>query len=115
MSCLRSYYRKHAPTFLVPDNYLPTLCSAILTIFQIDGSQQPITRTAALASLGSGLWSLIYGGVYVVRFQSMKDMIKASRWAEAAQDTVQAIFWNVWVFLALPAVRDPLFRRKAGD
>ncbi|KAG8932248.1 hypothetical protein FRC01_014889 [Tulasnella sp. 417] len=80
------------------------LLSAILTIFQIDGSNQPITRTAALASLGSGLWSLIYGGVYVVRFQSMKDMIKASRWAEAAQDTVQSIFWNVWVFLALPAV-----------
>ncbi|KIO29170.1 hypothetical protein M407DRAFT_21738 [Tulasnella calospora MUT 4182] len=80
------------------------LLSAILTIFQLDGSTQPITRTAALASLGSGLWSLIYGGVYVVRFQSMKNMIKATRWAEAAQDTVQAIFWNVWVFLALPAV-----------
>lgn len=80
------------------------LLSAILTIFQLDGSNQPITRTAALASLGSALWSLIFGGVYVVRFQSMKDMIKASRWAEAAQDTVQAIFWNVWVFLALPAV-----------
>ncbi|KAG8998103.1 hypothetical protein FRB90_012364 [Tulasnella sp. 427] len=80
------------------------LLSAILTIFQLDGTNQPITRTAALASLGSGLWSLIYGGVFVVRFQSMKDMVKASRWAEAAQESVQAIFWNIWVFLALPAI-----------
>lgn len=45
----------------------------------------------------------------------MKDMVKASRWAEAAQDTVQAIFWNVWVFLALPVVRHLLFTRKATD
>ncbi|KAG8902770.1 hypothetical protein FRB99_004132 [Tulasnella sp. 403] len=80
------------------------LLSAILTIFQIDGSTQPVTRTAALASLVAGLFSIVYGGVYVIRFQGMKSMIRASRWAEAAQQTTQGILWNVWVFLSLPAV-----------
>ncbi|KAG8995780.1 hypothetical protein FRB93_001062 [Tulasnella sp. JGI-2019a] len=80
------------------------LLSAILTIFQVNDTVQPVTRTAALASLVAGLFSLVYGGVYVVRFQSMKSMVKASRWAEAAQSTTTGILWNVWVFLSLPAV-----------
>lgn len=104
---------------------MPPFRSAILTIFQIDGTTQPVTRTAALASLNAGLFSIVYGGIYVIRFQSMKSMVKASRWAEvqiqvgihspdliadlmlvlqAAQQTTTGILWNVWVFLSLPAV-----------
>ncbi|KAG8883158.1 hypothetical protein FRB97_007093 [Tulasnella sp. 331] len=80
------------------------LLSAIMTIFQIPGTDQPVTRTAALAALICGLFSIVYGGVYVVRFQSMKPMTKASRWVEAAQATTTGILWNVWVFLSLPVV-----------
>ncbi|KAG8935476.1 hypothetical protein FRC02_008027 [Tulasnella sp. 418] len=80
------------------------LLSAILTIFQINGTDQPVTRTAALCSLVCALVSLIYGCVYVVRFTAMKDMTKAARWAEEAQKDTAGILWNVWVFLSLPAI-----------
>ncbi|KAI0260899.1 hypothetical protein BC834DRAFT_831003 [Gloeopeniophorella convolvens] len=81
------------------------LLSAILTIFQIpDAADDPLTRTAALLSLVSALMSLCYGIVYIVRFGTMRSMYRASRWAEEAQKTETAIFWNVWVLLALPGV-----------
>ncbi|KAH9987928.1 hypothetical protein BJV74DRAFT_840524 [Russula compacta] len=81
------------------------LLSAILTIFQIqDAENDPLTRTAALCSLISALMSLSYGIMYIVRFGNMGSMYRASRWAEDAQRTETAIFWNVWVLLALPGV-----------
>ncbi|KAI9455783.1 hypothetical protein BJY52DRAFT_1278584 [Lactarius psammicola] len=74
------------------------LLSAILTL------TDPLTRTAALCSLVSALMSLSFGIVYIVRFDNMRSMYRASRWAEEAQKTETAIFWNVWVLLALPGV-----------
>lgn len=74
-------------------------------MFQItDATQQPITRTASLVSLVCALWSLIYGGIYIMRFWTMRSMYKASSWAQEAQKTETYIFWNIWVLLSLPAV-----------
>ncbi|KAG8992089.1 hypothetical protein FRB94_012015 [Tulasnella sp. JGI-2019a] len=78
------------------------LLSAILTMFAINDTVQPVTRTAALASLVSGLFSIIYGSVHVVRFQTMRSITKARQWAEESNTT--GILWNVWIFLSLPAI-----------
>ncbi|KAG9085664.1 hypothetical protein FRC06_003514, partial [Ceratobasidium sp. 370] len=80
------------------------LLSAILTMFQVEGSDQPVMRTAALTALVCALWSLTFGCIYIVRFSTMRSMHKASRWAEEAQRHSTGIWWNVWVFLALPSV-----------
>jgi len=80
------------------------LLSAILTMFQVQGSDQPVMRTAALIALVCALWSLTFGCIYIVRFSTMRSMHKASRWAEEAQRHSTGIWWNVWVFLALPSV-----------
>ncbi|KAG8695421.1 hypothetical protein FRC09_009163, partial [Ceratobasidium sp. 395] len=58
------------------------LLSAILTMFQVNGSDQPVMRTAALIALVCALWSLTFGCIYIVRFSTMRSMHKASRWAE---------------------------------
>ncbi|KAF9459264.1 hypothetical protein BDZ94DRAFT_1117209, partial [Collybia nuda] len=47
---------------------------------------------------------LLYGCLYIVRFGTMRKGYKAIQWAEEAQQTETRIFWNVWVFLAMPAV-----------
>ncbi|CAE6420856.1 unnamed protein product [Rhizoctonia solani] len=80
------------------------LLSAILTMFQVDGSDQPVMRTGALIALICALWSLAFGCIYILRFSTMRSMHKASRWAEEAQKHTTGIWWNVWVFLALPSV-----------
>ncbi|KAI0313576.1 hypothetical protein OF83DRAFT_1065264, partial [Amylostereum chailletii] len=81
------------------------LLSAILTIFQIpSAANDPLTRTAALLSLVSGIMSLSYGCVYIVRFGTMRSMHRASRWADEARNSKTGVFWNVWVLLALPGV-----------
>ncbi|KAH9027954.1 hypothetical protein EDB85DRAFT_2074698 [Lactarius pseudohatsudake] len=77
--------------------------SALLPFIQ-DAADDPLTRTAALCSLVSALMSLSFGIMYIVRFDNMRSMYRASRWAEEAQKTETAIFWNVWVLLALPGV-----------
>ena len=41
--------------------------SAILTIFQTDGANEPVTRHAALVSLACALWSLVFGCIYILR------------------------------------------------
>ena len=52
-------------------------------MFQIqDAENDPLTRTAALCSLVSVLMSLSFGIVCIVRFDSMRSMYRASRWAE---------------------------------
>ena len=57
--------------------------SAILTIFQVpNAADDPVTRTLALLSLISALFSLSYGCMYIVRFGMMRSMFHASRWAE---------------------------------
>ncbi|TFK66134.1 hypothetical protein BDN72DRAFT_772446, partial [Pluteus cervinus] len=81
------------------------LLSAILTMFQVpDASSDPITRTAALLSLVCATMSLCYGCMYILRFGTMRSMIRASRWAEEAAKNKTSIWWNVWVFLAMPVV-----------
>ncbi|KAI0352484.1 hypothetical protein OH77DRAFT_791134 [Trametes cingulata] len=81
------------------------LCTTILTIFQIeDAAADPLTRWSALLSLIFALMSLSYGCVYIVQFGTMRSMDRASRWAEEAQRSRTAIFWNIWVLLATPAV-----------
>ncbi|KZV87320.1 hypothetical protein EXIGLDRAFT_652286 [Exidia glandulosa HHB12029] len=81
------------------------LLSAIVAIFQIDdAANDPTTRTAAFISMTAALFSLIYGCVFILRFGNMRRMEKASRWAEEAQRTTSAIFWNVWILLATPAI-----------
>ncbi|KAH9950174.1 hypothetical protein B0H21DRAFT_776957 [Amylocystis lapponica] len=81
------------------------LCTAILTIFQVDAAaNDPFTRSAALFSLIFALMSLSYGCIYIVQFGTMRSMDRASRWAEEAQRSKTAILWNIWVLLATPAV-----------
>ncbi|EIN04361.1 hypothetical protein PUNSTDRAFT_146574 [Punctularia strigosozonata HHB-11173 SS5] len=81
------------------------LLSAILTMFQIeDAAEDPVTRTAALFSLICAIMSLSFGCIFTLRFGTMRSMYKASRWAEEAQKTKTAIFWNVWVLLGMPAI-----------
>jgi len=59
------------------------LFRAILTIFQIpDAAGDPVTRTTAILSLICSLMSLTYGCMYIVRFGTMRTMLRASKWAE---------------------------------
>ena len=97
---------------------------AILTILQIPSAAlDPVTRYAALLSLICALMSLLYGCIYIIRFGMMRSTCRAAEWAhvsccsqkydyrilhisffpQEAQKTTTSIFWNVWVFLAMPA------------
>ncbi|KAI6043456.1 hypothetical protein EDC04DRAFT_2562735 [Pisolithus marmoratus] len=81
------------------------LLSAIVSMFQDPQvAYDPVTRTTALVSLACALMSLSYGCLYMVRFEMMKSMYMAARWAQETQRTTPPILWNMWVFLALPAV-----------
>ncbi|KZT51812.1 hypothetical protein CALCODRAFT_503052 [Calocera cornea HHB12733] len=80
------------------------LLTAILTLFQIEVSNEPVTHTCGLLSLVCALLSLLFGCMYIVRFSTMRTMSKAARWAEAAQESQTNPIWNVWIFLALPSV-----------
>ncbi|KAG6908201.1 hypothetical protein DXG01_005790 [Tephrocybe rancida] len=81
------------------------LLSTILTTLQIDGATtDPVTRYAALLALVCSLMSLLYGCLYILRFNTMRKAHKAAEWAEEAQKTQTLIWWNVWVLLALPSI-----------
>ncbi|KAG6865293.1 hypothetical protein C0991_003678 [Blastosporella zonata] len=81
------------------------LLSAILTTLQIDGATtDPFTRYSALLALVCSLMSLLYGCLYILRFNTMRKVHKAAEWAEEAQKSQTAIWWNVWVLLALPSI-----------
>ncbi|KAK2463412.1 hypothetical protein APHAL10511_004498 [Amanita phalloides] len=81
------------------------LLSAILTMIQLPGaSVEPVILYSALASLICSLMSLLYGCMYIIRFDSMRKTYRAIIWAKAAQETKTLIWWNVWVLLAMPAV-----------
>ena len=74
-------------------------------MFQInDAENDGFTRSFSLVSLIFAAWSLIYGGIYIIRFRTMRSMKRASSFAQEAQQSRMNIFWNVWVMLALPAV-----------
>ncbi|KAM6489341.1 hypothetical protein JOM56_015242 [Amanita muscaria] len=80
------------------------LLSAIISIFQTNASSDPVIRNTAFMSLVCALMSLSYGCMYIIRFGSMKSMYQASRWAEEARKSKTSLWWNVWVFLAMPSV-----------
>lgn len=53
-----------------------------MTMFQIDGANDDIvTRSASFVSLVCSAWSLIYGGVYLIRFGTMRELDSAWLWA----------------------------------
>ncbi|RDB16437.1 hypothetical protein Hypma_002758 [Hypsizygus marmoreus] len=81
------------------------LLSAIIGTLQIDAAfSDPLVRNTALMSLICALMSLLYGGMYIIRFTSMRRVHKAVEWAREGESTSTAIFWNVWVLLAMPAI-----------
>ncbi|KAH8830265.1 hypothetical protein DL96DRAFT_929606 [Flagelloscypha sp. PMI_526] len=81
------------------------LLGAQMTMFQVeDAASDPVTRYLALISLMCALMSISYGCVYIVRFSSMKSMVRASRWAEEARKHKSSIFWNLWILLCLPSL-----------
>ncbi|GJJ07955.1 hypothetical protein Clacol_002162 [Clathrus columnatus] len=80
------------------------LLTAVLAILQIEGvSRSLVIRSSASLSLICGLMSLVYGGVYILRFATMKSMYRAFIWAEEAQQATSLV-WNIWVLLSMPAV-----------
>jgi hypothetical protein len=59
----------------------------ILTLLQIeDALSHPATRTAAFVSLICALMSLLYGGVYILRFGTMRGMDKAKLWSDVSTE-----------------------------
>ncbi|KAH0582322.1 hypothetical protein H2248_010265 [Termitomyces sp. 'cryptogamus'] len=81
------------------------LSAAILTTLQIDGAAtDPYTRYSALLALVCSLMSLLYGSIYIMRFNTMRRTRKVVEWAEQAQKTTNCILWNIWVLLALPGI-----------
>ncbi|KAH0582307.1 hypothetical protein H2248_010250 [Termitomyces sp. 'cryptogamus'] len=81
------------------------LSAAILTTLQVDGAAtDPYTRFSALLALVCSLMSLLYGSIYIMRFNTMRRTRKVVEWAERARKTTQCIWWNIWVLLALPGI-----------
>lgn len=76
--------------------------SAILTIFQIpEAAGDPVTRTAAILSLICALMSLTYGCMYIVRFGTMRTMVRASKWAEVCDYAVLDSLESIDMILAI--------------
>ncbi|KAK7031649.1 hypothetical protein R3P38DRAFT_2522284 [Favolaschia claudopus] len=80
------------------------LMSAILTMLQIEQASHPVIRTSALFSLICALMSLLFGCMFIIRFETMRKMHKASSFANEAQKQSANVWWNIWVLLAMPAV-----------
>ncbi|TFK68318.1 hypothetical protein BDN72DRAFT_682897 [Pluteus cervinus] len=82
------------------------LLSAIIAILQIDAAAQDIIiRTSALISLVFAFLSLLFGCIYIGRFHEMRKPYKGAHWAwQVAKIRGTNLFWNAWVFLAMPAV-----------
>ncbi|KAH0582200.1 hypothetical protein H2248_011848 [Termitomyces sp. 'cryptogamus'] len=81
------------------------LSAAILTTLQVDGAgTDPYIRYSALLALVCSLMSLLYGSIYIIRFNTIRRTRKVVEWAEQAQRTTMCIWWNIWVLLALPGI-----------
>ncbi|RDB16432.1 hypothetical protein Hypma_002755 [Hypsizygus marmoreus] len=81
------------------------LMSAIIGTLQINAAfSDPLVRMSVFTSLICALMSLIYGGMFIIRFSNMRRVHKAIEWAKEGESTSTAIFWNVWVLLAMPAI-----------
>ncbi|PFH49834.1 hypothetical protein AMATHDRAFT_97707, partial [Amanita thiersii Skay4041] len=48
--------------------------------------------------------SLIFGCLYIIRFETMRRPYKAMQWAWDAIHLPHSIWWNVFILLALPSV-----------
>jgi hypothetical protein len=76
--------------------------SALLTFFQIEeGAFEPVTRTAALLSLISAFLSLMFGGMYIIRFSTMRSMRKAAKWVE-----VSIFLSGIFVLISFPGSQE---------
>lgn len=61
-------------------------CSAIVAILQIEPAfNDPIVHYAALFSLVSALMNLMFGCMYILRFNTMRAPHKAVQWARVRQ------------------------------
>ncbi|KAF6749021.1 hypothetical protein DFP72DRAFT_553419 [Ephemerocybe angulata] len=81
------------------------LLSAIVAILQIEPAfKDPVVHYSALFSLISALMSLLFGCMYILRFNTMRMPHKAIQWAQETQKLNTNMFWNVWILLAIPAV-----------
>ncbi|KAF8872945.1 hypothetical protein BD779DRAFT_316434 [Infundibulicybe gibba] len=80
------------------------LLSSVVAILQLQTDPSSACRISALMSLLSGLMSLLYGCLYIVRFGTMKKMYSAIRYVKDAERTNNSVFWNAWVLIAMPAV-----------
>ncbi|KAF9527386.1 hypothetical protein CPB83DRAFT_836744 [Crepidotus variabilis] len=52
--------------------------------------------------------------MYIVRFGSMRKTYRAAEWALEAKKTKTAIWWNVWVLLAMPVALPTLVLLSSG-
>ncbi|VDB83143.1 unnamed protein product [Peniophora sp. CBMAI 1063] len=82
------------------------LSASILALLALDGAlDDPVTRTAGLASLLCSLWSIVYSSMYIVRFSQMQRRLRrAVNWAREARKAGTNTIWNVWVLLAMPLI-----------
>ncbi|TFK68338.1 hypothetical protein BDN72DRAFT_960327 [Pluteus cervinus] len=81
------------------------LLGAIASLLQIElVAMDPLVRTAAFISMVCALMSLLYGCIYSIRFFDLKKPYKAFPWTEHAKKNQLNPFWNVWVFLGMPAI-----------
>jgi len=87
-------------------NVISALLLGILLIFlQIaEAGLHPFTRLMALLSLECAFISLLYSTLYLARFHSVRDGEKGLNWIFAAAQPFTRPHWNLWLFLALPAV-----------
>ena len=96
----------------------------MLTFLQInEAGLHPFTRLTALLSLECAFMSLLFCALYLARFHSLRDVEKGMSWifvsgscflcskrsdtdlvSKAAAQTSTPLYWNMWLFLALPAV-----------
>lgn len=54
-------------------------------MFQVpEMAYDPVTRTVALVSLVCALMSLSFGCLFIIRFSTMRNMNRASNWAEVS-------------------------------
>ena len=99
--------------------------SILLTFLQVpEAGLDPVTRWAILLSLECAFASLMYGVIYIGHFHSLKGVTKGLNWvlvsgslvacglrsrlanlvSKAAGQTNTAPYWNIWLFLAMPAL-----------
>ncbi|KIL69120.1 hypothetical protein M378DRAFT_7839 [Amanita muscaria Koide BX008] len=80
------------------------LLTAIYNVLQLRGRGNRLIQCTALMSLLSALMSLLFGCLYLIRFETMRRTYKAIQWSSDVLKTSQIVFWNIYILLALPSV-----------